>query len=84
MKPICLEAADAHALIALLGEYQTYLEELIGSILIEGETEPRDPRDAFMISRDRRCWRRAESLVRKLDAALHTSRKGTAKHAGGL
>lgn len=70
-----LTAAQARRCVRLLGEYQTNLEELIESVLLPGETQPREAGMRALNARDRKRWREAEDLVKVLSEVRHAARR---------
>lgn len=60
---------EARRLVKLLGELQNHLESAIDGSLVEGEQQPREKALRPLIARDRRLWREAEALVKKLSKA---------------
>lgn len=63
---IHLTKREAAAAIRLLGELQNLLEEAIDSALVPGTNGPM-PEDARAVARDRRLWKQAEQLVKRLE-----------------
>lgn len=74
---ITLSKAEVSQLIRLLGVLQTSLESSIETSCIAGTKTP-DPRDvnaAHNVRLDRRDWKQAEEMVKKLEAARKANRR---------
>lgn len=66
-----LTKKDRRLAIRLLGLLQTHLESAIeSSTLADGRIQPKDPIAAQNVPIDRRDWKAAEDLVKKLEAGL--------------
>lgn len=70
---IGISKRDARSLLQLLGLLQDHLESAIESSLLPGITEPM-PEDAHNVLLDRRDWRAAERMVKKLERELARER----------
>lgn len=74
-----LTRREISTLIRLLGVLQTNLESAIESNTLEGKFNGKpmagDVNAAHNLRYDRRDWRLAEDLVKKLDAARRATRK---------
>lgn len=68
---IVLTKKERRTAIRLLGLLQTHLESAIEShTLMDGAIQPNDPIAAENVPIDRRDWKQAEGLVKKLEAGL--------------
>jgi hypothetical protein len=65
-KAITLQPREVSAAVRLLGILQGRLEDGITNSIVDGEREPRERWLRPLIARDRRRWRAAEKLVKKL------------------
>lgn len=65
---VTLTDQERRSIIRLLGKFQDHLESVIETNLAPGETEPREPWMKPIIAQDRRAWKDAEKLVRRLEA----------------
>jgi hypothetical protein len=63
---ITLKPSEVSAAVRLLGRLQDRLEDGIHNSLAEGEKQPREAWLRPLIARDRRDWKMAEDLVKKL------------------
>ena len=79
--PLLLAVAprDARQLIRLLGLLQTFLESAIEACVIPGTEKPGDDIDRLHIAADRRDWKQAEDLIKRLSDGLKPRKKPTAK-----
>jgi hypothetical protein len=64
-----LKDADARTMVRLLGLLQDHLESAIESCLLPGATDPGEEH-RLDVARDRRDWRAAETLVKKLTVPM--------------
>lgn len=75
-RTVTLAKREVSTVIRLLGVLQTNLESAIDSnTLANGKPMPGDVNAAHNLRLDRRDWRMAEAMVKKLDAARRANRK---------
>jgi hypothetical protein len=73
VQAIGLTRREARLAIRLLGVLQTHLESAIESCTVPGQTQPFDEIDRANVREDRRDWKAAEGLVKRLEGL---ARKG--------